>query len=68
MSALKLKICPFCKCKKVSVLPYDEIFEFMGEQRQGGFSTICDAQKGGCGASSGWASTRKEAAELWNRR
>lgn len=29
---------------------------------------VCDAQKGGCGASTGWYISAEEAAKAWNRR
>ncbi len=33
-----------------------------------GHLIICNATLGGCGATSGWAKSRKQAKKLWNRR
>ena len=75
-----LKRCPFCG-KSVAVISNllecescanfeDEVcpaYEPDGNDGCPHF-IICDRQKGGCGASTGWYLTLDEAAEAWNRR
>lgn len=72
---LQLLPCPFCgQTKSVVVAACQDYHEpdcdcYMGDS---GFHAVCDASSdaalGGCGASSGFGATEKEAAERWNRR
>ncbi len=62
---IDLSPCPFCG-KKVAVLT---------EAREPGYCTkyglhivVCDASKGGCGASTGYHIRMEHAVEAWNRR
>lgn len=49
---VELKPCPFCG----------------GQNILGFYSMVCNVNKGGCGASSGYFSTVEKAIEAWNRR
>lgn len=74
-----LKPCPFCgKAGTVEITDAHDLEEcenFEDEEcpaETGGscgfHAVVCSVHKGGCGASSGYAPTEKEAVELWNRR
>lgn len=63
----KLLPCPCCgNSKSVSLVDSSEV------DRQDGvgdsFTVLCDCQHDGCGMSSGFRSTKKEARKLWNTR
>ena len=55
----ELKPCPFCGSKDI-----EEGFEPIG----GYGYIVCNAEKSGCGATSGRYESYDEAAESWNRR
>lgn len=56
----KLKPCPFCGSTSVDVKDdYHPVPNYYA---------VCDYNKGGCGASSGYCRTEEEAIEAWNRR
>lgn len=66
-----LKRCPFCGKSVAHISTYQEIegcenFEVCNDCDY--VAVICDFNKGGCGASSGFRRTEKEAIDLWNRR
>ncbi len=76
----ELKPCPFCG-KKVAVMTnahdLEECSNFENdnchcsefESNPCEYNTVvCDVNKGGCGASSGYYPTIEEAIEAWNRR
>lgn len=53
---VELKPCPFCGGKNIEFCTL------------GFYSMVCNVNKGGCGASSGYFSTVEKAIEAWNRR
>ena len=55
----KLKPCPFC---------WGENLYVSKEPNPDQYQVICNADCGGCGASSGFEDTSIEAIEAWNRR
>lgn len=60
---MEIKKCPFCGGNFAEYnLCEDE--DTLVEQ----YNIVCNAQKGGCGASCGYAFTKKEAEKKWNRR
>lgn len=70
----ELKPCPFCGKTESLIVGTDEEF---GEVGCGEYYQVCcsayqdfstNRNDGGCGASSGYAFTREEAIEKWNRR
>lgn len=69
----RLKPCPFCgKRAPVRVLDSNEL-EGVGPGDEGyesnpDHAVVCSFTDGGCGASSGYRSTGREAVEAWNRR
>ena len=66
-----LKKCPFCggenvefdTCKGLEDCP-----DFTECINPSYHAVVCNVNKGGCGASSGFYPTKEEAAEKWNRR
>jgi hypothetical protein len=67
-----LRVCPFCG-KFAPVHVEDCTFDpcpdaecDLCEERA--YRVICDTDRDGCGASSGWYETREEAADGWNER
>lgn len=70
----ELKPCPHCGKTESLIVGTDEEF---GEVGFGEYYQVCCSaymdfssgrNDGGCGASSGYAATREEAIEKWNRR
>ena len=58
-----LKPCPFCGAEEsVYVGKDDEVDDARP------YTVCCDFTLGGCGASTGYAETPKEAIAMWNRR
>lgn len=58
----ELKPCPFCGGKNTEILISEAYFiEYQ-------YSIVCNINKGGCGARSGYYLTSEEAIEAWNRR
>ena len=58
----ELKPCPFCGSEKLVILEevaYGNILNY---------AVCCDFDHGGCGATSGYRISEKEAIEAWNRR
>jgi hypothetical protein len=78
ISKIELKPCPFCgnKTLKFAVVNnsndcgnHDTDACPCKDVEQCGFIyVVCVAQKGGCGASSGYYDTPEEAVQAWNRR
>ena len=67
----KLKPCPFCGGTNISISNCKELggCENFGECEEDGYiSAVCDFNKDGCGASSGYYKTKTEAIAAWNRR
>ncbi len=62
MSDEKLQPCPFCDNKNFQI----ETDLSMGEPAQ--YLIVCDIHNGGCGASSGYRDTEKEAIKAWSTR
>lgn len=71
---MELKPCPSCgETDTIGFTDCRELeecknFECCDYESDGYVCVVCDANKGGCGASGGYAKTAKEAAEKWNRR
>ncbi len=55
---MELKPCPFCGSESVSIM----------YNHHGDYAVNCDATRGGCGATSGYAQMREAAVAAWNRR
>lgn len=80
MEKLKLDKCPFCGAAVAEIVTvqnletcanfedYDVCMCFEPSGDCGMYVAVCDANKGGCGASSGWQTSPEAAAEAWNRR
>ena len=81
MEDIRLKPCPFCGAtvaQFTNAHDLEECGNFEDENcpceryeqpRNCSFiSIVCNMNKGGCGSSSGYFSTEKQAAEEWNRR
>ena len=60
----ELKFCPFCGEEEAPTV--------IVRAGQNGWrdrnAVLCDYEKGGCGAESGWYHSREEAVDAWNRR
>lgn len=75
-----LKPCPFCGNSELDmsdVMDCEQCGNFEDEDKCPAFEpfghcsmvfVVCSLYKGGCGASSGWYNTKKEAIDAWNRR
>ena len=67
----EIKRCPFCG-KNVAVLDHckglEDCLNFEVCEGEGWKVVVCDFNKGGCGASSGYFKTKAEAITAWNRR
>lgn len=59
----ELKPCPFCGGKKLVITNCEDLDTYGNN-----YNICCDFNQGGCGASSGYRSSIKEAVELWNKR
>lgn len=66
----ELKPCPFCGRQNIELDSSKELEEYENfeECHSEYYTLVCDWNKGGCGASSGFYPTIKEAIEAWNRR
>lgn len=67
----KLKNCPFCGGHCVIFMTENDMAEMHGGNGENdGYYVICLANttEVGCGASSGWAMSQKEARKKWNKR
>jgi len=69
---MKLKSCPFCT-KSVAVTCVEGGFDLRvvddsAQDEPNEFTVVCDYREGGCGASSGWFTSRREAEKRWNKR
>ncbi len=65
-----LKECPFCSDEKapavMSALDIDGSLD--AETHENNFAVCCRVGEGGCGATSGYARSKKQATIQWNRR
>ena len=59
----QLKPCPFCGGNFAEYDLY--VDEYVIEKQ---YTVVCNAQKGGCGASCGYSYTKRDAKKKWNRR
>ena len=57
--------CPFCGGRNLEVLTSAELCD---SGRDDEFTVCCSYNSGGCGATSGYCKTKREAIEKWNRR
>jgi len=67
----ELKPCPLCGLKVATVTTCADLEEcenFETCEDSGFHIVVCDVNKGGCGASSGYRKTYDEAIEAWNWR
>ena len=81
MGEIKLNPCPFCGNRNLEFIDMHGLEEcgnfdtdicpcneYDSEAHCAYISVVCNVQKGGCGASSGYYLTKEEAAEAWSRR
>ena len=59
----RLKACPFCGSDKSAWI--NTIEDWLLEDK---YCVICDADRGGCGSSSGWYYSEESAVKAWNER
>lgn len=75
----KLNVCPFCgkdvaeissvrDCEECANFEDEMCPEFEKNGSCSGKFIVCNFNKGGCGASSGWYPTVEEAVIAWNKR
>lgn len=67
----KLRGCPFCGKSVAYIADCHELQDcknFEACEGEGYVSVVCNFNKGGCGASSGYFRTTEEAIFAWNRR
>ena len=63
--------CPFCGKDTVAFISCREVGvcgEFNRCGQEGSWAVACSFLHGGCGSSSGFFQTKREAAQAWNRR
>ena len=68
---IKLKNCPFCGGKSIVITNCKELEDCQNFEKCGNseyVAVVCDCTQGGCGASSGYKPTEKEAIEAWSMR
>ena len=72
MSEIKFNQCPFCgKINTLTItscMELEECKNFEGCEFDGYKTICCDVNKGGCGATSGYAIDEALAIKKWNRR
>ena len=72
MPGVMLRACPFCgrfepvHTEDCTMEPCPDAECDLCEERA--YRVICDTDRDGCGASSGWYETREDAADGWNER
>ena len=62
---VELKPCPSCGGKNIEALKESPSLDDLSFPF---YSFVCNCNKSGCGASSGYFSTLEKAIEAWNRR
>ena len=62
---VELKPCPFCGGQNIEVLKEKQDLDDLSFPF---YAFVCNCNKGGCGASSGYYPTLEKAIEAWNRR
>lgn len=62
---IEFKPCPFCGGQNIEVLKEKQDLDDLSFPF---YAIVCNWNKGGCGASSGYYPTVEEAIEAWNRR
>ena len=74
---MNLNPCPLCGGENIVILDCSQAWCGNASVLEGlvckhcdmkQYQAVCNAQEGGCGASSGWALTPEKAEEKWNRR
>ncbi len=64
-----IKRCPFCgSLDAPTISKYDKATGCKEEKGDSGFVVICDHNKNGCGASSGWGRYVESVVRKWERR
>ena len=64
----ELKNCPFCGGSDVCPVMNTELEGLEHSEGSGYFTVVCKYNNGGCGATSGYRPTRKDAIIAWNGR
>ena len=64
----KLKPCPFCGNTQPKLLRDADISIYYQGHVPVDYAVVCDATKGGCGATGGFAGSKEKAAYNWNKR
>lgn len=68
----ELKPCPFCKGQNINIIAcYDDACDEACCERccdKVTYAVVCNAHRGGCGASCGWRTTKEDAITAWNTR
>ena len=68
---VELKHCPFCKGQNINIIAcYDDTCDdvYCEGCDKVRYAVVCNAQRGGCGAASGWRATKEDAITAWNTR
>lgn len=68
MTHKKLKPCPFCWNTQPKLLRDADISICYQGHVPVYYAVVCDATKGGCGATGGFAESEEKAADNWNKR
>lgn len=69
---MTLNPCPFCGKAEIVVLTSNDITEADRDddryEPDPSYAAVCDFNRDGCGATSGYRDTQELAAQAWNRR
>lgn len=68
VNSIHLLGCPFCgNAEGIEIHRYNSAVGFDSEESDG-FGVVCNVNKRGCGVVSGFAKTRTDAVDMWNKR
>ena len=68
---VELKRCPFCKGQNINIIAcYDDTCDdvYCEGCDKVHYTVVCNARRGGCGATCGWRATKEDAITAWNTR
>ena len=68
---VELKHCPFCKGQNINIIAcYDDTCDdvYCEGCDKVHYTVVCNARRGGCGATCGWRATKEDAITAWNTR